>query len=98
LVVDDIHDNRVLIETYLSNAGAEVCCATNGMEGVSWALREHFDVVLMDLQMPKMDGIQAVIQLRRMGYNKPVVALTADGMKGDRERSLKAGSSLLTND
>lgn len=91
LVIDDANDNRQLISIFLSAAGARVDCAEDGIEGVSRALKKAYDVVLMDIQMPRLGGYEATTQLRDQGYSRPIIALTACAMKGERERSLSAG-------
>jgi two-component system, sensor histidine kinase len=91
LVVDDSIDNRTLVTHFLKKMGLKFETANNGSEGVAKALDEKFDLVLMDLQMPEMDGFQAMQALRKQDYQKPIVALTAHAMKGDRERCLQAG-------
>jgi signal transduction histidine kinase/DNA-binding NarL/FixJ family response regulator len=93
LVVDDGDTNRKLIRLVLSRAGADVVMAENGLQAVE-ATREHdFDMVLMDMQMPVMDGYTATGRLRDDGYDRPIVALTAHAMRGDAERCLSAGCS-----
>jgi CheY-like chemotaxis protein len=91
LIVDDAPDNRALLQTYLSKWGVNTASASNGREGVQKALSESFDVILLDIQMPEMDGFQALQELRSHGYRRPIIALTAHAMKGDRERCLEAG-------
>ena len=91
LLADDAPDNRILVKRFLVADGAEVETAENGEEALNQALAGDFNVVLMDIEMPKMDGFTAVRRLREMGFSKPVVALTAHAMKGDRERCLEAG-------
>ncbi|MGZ3692028.1 MAG: response regulator, partial [Pseudobdellovibrio sp.] len=91
LVVDDSFDNRALLEIYLKRAGAEVTLASDGMAGVREALENNFDIVLMDIQMPGIDGYEALSMLSEHHYTKPVLALTAHAMKEERERALKAG-------
>ena len=96
LLVEDGIDNRRLIAFFLQKLGASVVSATNGVEGVEAACMAQrqeapFDLMLMDIQMPVMDGFEAVKTLRSLGYEKPVVALTARVMKGERERCLTAG-------
>ena len=91
LVVDDAPDNLILTQAYLKMMGLDSEVANNGKEGVEKATRDHFDVVLMDVQMPELDGFEAVQLLREQQYSRPVVALTAHAMKGDRERCLEAG-------
>ncbi len=91
LVADDSPDNRYLLSHLLKKEGAAVSFAENGREAVEKASQEDFDVVLMDIQMPQMDGLEASAQLRANGYIKPIIALTAHAMKEDRLRSLSAG-------
>lgn len=91
LVVDDVLDNQVLLRKYLESSGAKVEVANNGQEAIEKASGNSYDVVLMDIQMPVVDGIQATKELRAQGYKKPILALTAHAMKSDVERSLEAG-------
>lgn len=93
LVVDDGETNRKLIRLVLSRAGAEVVLAENGLEAVALGGREFFDMILMDMQMPLMDGYTAASRLRDLGCQYPIVALTAHAMRGDAERCLAAGCS-----
>jgi CheY-like chemotaxis protein/nitrogen-specific signal transduction histidine kinase len=91
LVVDDNPDNQAFIKRILKILGASVVTANNGREAVDRALNENFNLILMDIQMPVMDGHEAVQTLRSMGYKKPVIALTAHAMKEDQNRSLQSG-------
>lgn len=91
LLVDDSLDNQTIVDFYLKSAGAFVETASNGKEGLEKAVSGDFGVVLMDLQMPVMDGYEALKELRRLGYTKPVIALTAHAMKEDRKRCLESG-------
>ncbi len=93
LVVDDGESNRDLISLVLSETGATVVCAENGKQGVDRAGQADFDLVIMDMQMPVMDGYTAARQLRTLGYSMPIIALTAHAMRGDREKCLAAGCS-----
>jgi hypothetical protein len=77
----------------LQEAGAAVVCATNGQEGSELATRERFDLILMDMQMPEMDGYQATVELRQAGYEGPIISLTAHALPGDREKCMSAGCS-----
>lgn len=91
LIVDDSPDNRLVVCRTLARSGAKVETASNGREGVEAALAGEFDIVLMDIQMPEMDGFEATAELRRQGYTKPILALTAHAMKEERDKSLSAG-------
>ena len=93
LLVEDGLDNQRLISLVLKKAGAEVELAENGREAVERALHPHadFDLILMDVQMPVMDGLEATRTLRAAGYQGPIVALTAHAMEQDRRRCLDAG-------
>ncbi|MGE3973565.1 MAG: response regulator [Bdellovibrionales bacterium] len=91
LVVEDSLDNQLLVKAFLEKTEVSIDFANNGNEGLSKALANHYDIVMMDIQMPEMDGFEAVKRLRDLGYQGCVVALTAHGMKGDRERCLEQG-------
>jgi CheY-like chemotaxis protein len=91
LVVDDAQDNRELINRFLARAGANVQMAANGAEGVSIALRSHFDAILMDIQMPVLDGYEATKRLRANLYHGPIIALTAHALKAEKDRALSEG-------
>lgn len=91
LLVEDSPDNQALFKIRLNRLGAIVEIASNGKEGVDRALAEPFDIVLMDLQMPLMDGHEATALLRSVGFTTPIIALTAHAMKEERERSMDSG-------
>ncbi|MEQ9068478.1 MAG: response regulator, partial [Gimesia chilikensis] len=93
LVVEDNLDNQRLIRFLLNRAGAEITIAANGQQGVDMALQSEspFDLILMDLQMPVLDGYQATIALRAAGYTGSIVALTAHALTGELERCLSVG-------
>lgn len=91
LLVEDSLDNQSLFSIYLGRAGAKLDIASDGSQGFEMAMGGEYDVVLMDVQMPVMDGITAVKKLRSAGYGKPVIALTAHAMKEERQRCLDAG-------
>ncbi len=96
LLAEDGVDNQRLISVVLSRAGAVVTVANNGAEAVELAMVENsgdapFDVILMDIQMPVMDGYDATAKLRSLHCDTPIIALTAHAMMGDREKCIDAG-------
>lgn len=91
LLVEDSPDNQALISIYLARAGASADIASDGEQGINLANKSNYDVVLMDVQMPIMDGITAVKKMRESGYTKPIIALTAHAMKEERTRCIEAG-------
>ncbi|MCG8534142.1 MAG: response regulator [Pseudomonadales bacterium] len=95
LVADDVEELRVLLGQIISNLGAEPVFASNGQEAVDLILNQdtEIDLILMDMQMPLMDGLEATRLLRANGFKAPIIALTAATMKGERERCLQAGCS-----
>ncbi len=96
LLAEDGDDNQELITLFLSRAGAAVEVVANGADAVAVAMEalaraEPHALVLMDMQMPIMDGYAATTELRKRGYRQPIVALTAHAMASDRLRCLEAG-------
>ncbi len=91
LIVDDGESNRRLIKLFLTKANATVVEAENGAIALETIANEKFDVVLMDMQMPEMDGLTATRLLRESGYPQPIIALTANASPEDRQRCLQAG-------
>ncbi|MCX6111219.1 MAG: response regulator [Proteobacteria bacterium] len=91
LLVEDSVDNQILIRRILSRAGATVDLACNGAEGITMATSSNYDLVLMDLQMPMVDGYEATTELRRRGYLLPIVAITAHAMKDNEAMALTNG-------
>jgi len=95
LLVEDNPVNRRLAQHVLEKEGYRVVAADNGAAALKTLERKHFDLVLMDVQMPRMDGIETTAAIRNRekvtGGYIPIVALTAHAMVGDRERCLKAG-------
>ena len=96
LLVEDSADNRLLIQLYLKKSPHEVDTAENGEEAVQKFNPESYDLVLMDMAMPVMDGYTATQMIRKMEKTNnlqetPIIALTAHALKGDREKCLDAG-------
>ncbi|MFN7964842.1 MAG: ATP-binding protein [Acidobacteriota bacterium] len=94
LVAEDNLINQRLAAHLLRKLGCELTFANNGREAVDQALRTRFDLILMDCQMPELDGFEATAEIRRgepEGVRVPIVALTANAMQGDRERCIAAG-------
>jgi signal transduction histidine kinase/DNA-binding response OmpR family regulator len=98
LLVEDSPDNQLLIGSFLRKLGADVTVAANGQVAIDRVVQaEHegrsFSLVLMDMQMPVLDGYEAARQLRELGFQRPIVALTANAMGGDAKKCLDAGCS-----
>jgi PAS domain S-box-containing protein len=93
LLVEDGGDNQVVIGHFLRQAGLEVVVAENGQSALDQIRPGHpaFDAVLMDIQMPVMNGYDATRGLRRLGYAGPIIALTANALESDRQNCLEAG-------
>lgn len=90
LVVDDSLDNQELIAAYLSSDHINYSLASRGIVAVEMA-DESYSAILMDIQMPEMDGFEALQRIRSKGLKIPIVAITAHAMKGDRERCFEGG-------
>lgn len=91
LLAEDNVDNQRLVSMYLNKLGADVVIANNGNEAIELTRVDTFDLILMDMQMPVMNGLDATQHLRKMGYTKPIVALTANAMKEDIDACYAVG-------
>lgn len=91
LLVEDAIDNQILVSRFLSFEGAQVDLANNGLDGLQKVDQGDYDLIIMDIQMPELDGYQTVRKLRRVGFSKPILALTAHSLDGEREKCLEFG-------
>jgi two-component system sensor histidine kinase/response regulator len=93
LLVEDKEINLLLMQEVLANMQVDINVAVNGAEAVEMAKQQQFDCILMDCQMPVMDGYQATRKIRQIdSYRQvPIIALTADAQDGSQEKSLNAG-------
>lgn len=91
LAVDDSNDNLTLIEMFLRGTKANLTFAGNGKQAIDSAQTNAFDLVLMDIQMPGMDGHEATEEFRKMGIRVPIIALTAHATKSERDRCRQSG-------
>ncbi len=91
LVAEDTVDNQTLIKYFLKGSGIEPSFVNNGTQAVARANSNEFDAILMDIQMPEMDGYEATSILRKNGYLKPIIALTAHTFKEEQEKALLNG-------
>ena len=92
LVADDLETNRALVSKMLKRFDAEVLLAEDGSQAIELMKTESVDIVLMDCQMPVLDGYAATRTIRHeLGSDIPIIALTANALEGDRERCLAAG-------
>ena len=90
-MVDDGETNRQLLSLVLRRMGLDVAEAANGQEALETVASQPVDVILMDMQMPIMDGYEATRRLRESGMSLPIVALTANAMQGDEQKCRDAG-------
>lgn len=93
LVIEDHDQNRYLLQYLLEKHGFEVVAAADGPRGIEMARTRPPDLVLLDIQLPSMNGYEVAQELRRIpqGRDVPIVAVTSYAMKGDREKALAAG-------
>ena len=93
LIVEDTLALQDLVTMYLNKSGLSPDMANNGREGVEMAMAGNYDLILMDIQMPELDGIKATEMLRQSGYNRSIVAMTANATKRDKITCFDAGFS-----
>jgi len=93
LLVEDNEMNRDMLSRRLQKRGFDVTIAVDGREGIDKALADPYDLILMDISLPEIDGCTATRELRSSPHTAqtPIIALTAHAMAGDRERALEAG-------
>lgn len=91
LLAEDSRDSQEVIKHVLTNHGAAVCVANDGSEALQLARTKEFDAILMDIQMPEMDGYEVTRILRLEKFKKPIIALTAHAMLEERQRTKAAG-------
>ncbi len=91
LVVEDSIDNQLLIKVYLSAVGAKFIFCDDGEAAIEAVKQNHFDLIVMDVQLPKVDGYEATRAIRKMGFTMPIMALTAHALQEERQKSLDAG-------
>lgn len=95
LYIEDNPDNMLLVQRALESRGYRFLRAENGLEGVAIAEREEVDLILLDINLPDIDGYEVARRIRASGKNKmaytPIIAITANALKGDAEKALAAG-------
>ncbi len=93
LIIEDNEDNLYLIEFILRTLNLEIISAKNGYDGLKMAMNENPDLILMDIQLPDINGLEVTKLIRNVEKcrNIPIVAITSYAMTGDRQRSLDAG-------
>ena len=93
LVIEDTEDNRQILGDLLSNAGYELIEAVDGLEGVATAEREQPDLILMDIQLPGIDGYEATRRIRKIPAlaKVPIIAVTSYALSGDEAKTREAG-------
>lgn len=90
-MVEDIESNYHLMSVLLGNLGYRFTRAADGVEAVEKVLSEHFDLVLMDIKMPRLGGLEATREIRKTNREVPIIALTAHAFNSDKEAAIAAG-------
>jgi two-component system, cell cycle response regulator DivK len=95
LYIEDNPDNLLLVKRVLNSHGYHVFGAKNGLEGISLAQSEKVDLILLDINLPDIDGYEVALRLRSTGNSGlayvPIIAITANALKGDAEKALESG-------
>lgn len=91
LVAEDAVDTQLLIRQILKKQGAEVDFASNGKQAIEYVQNKDYDIILMDIQMPLVDGYQATRRLRSKGFGKPIIGLSAHAMREEQEKIIASG-------
>jgi signal transduction histidine kinase/CheY-like chemotaxis protein len=91
LVAEDVRTSQILAKSLLNKMGLEITIAEDGSEAVNKALAQEFSLILMDIQMPNMNGYEATKELRRRGITTPIIAVTAHALKGEEQKCVEAG-------
>lgn len=94
LAAEDSRDNADLLRLFLKPTGAQIDIASDGEQAVKLSQQNSYDCILMDIQMPGMDGLEATRRLRQLGYEKPIVALTAHALVEEARKSIEAGCNI----
>ena len=94
LLVEDSQDNALLVSFYIKSLGMDTYFATDGVQAVKMAGENKYDCILMDIQMPGMDGLEATRKIRRQGNRIPIIALTAHALPAEAAKSFEAGCNL----
>lgn len=91
LVAEDNLINQKVAKTIFKNLGFEIVIAKNGVEAVDMTLQNNYDIIFMDMMMPEKDGVQATRDLRKKGYNNPIIAMTANATKEGKNKAISFG-------
>ena len=91
LIVEDNRTNQLVMATFAKKAGIKTGFAENGLQCLEAVEREQFDIILMDIQMPVMDGYEAARELRERGFKLPIIAVSAHALTGERDNCIAAG-------
>lgn len=91
LIVDDNKVNLLVAKQMVKKFGAEVFTAEDGLEAVGMVKDDQYDLILMDIQMPRLNGYEATMELRKMNYTRPIIALSANAYREDVEKSIQSG-------